>query len=113
MDWAAFIAEHIPAPATVTVEALVGSGGYGDTYAAPVQVSPCVVEDVRRMVRVQTADAAGREQLSSTTVWAPPATVCPAGSKVTVNGRTARVLAMSKLSAHGHDLPEHLEISLE
>jgi hypothetical protein len=113
VDWAAFVAEFIPVPETVTVEALTGSGSYGLMYAAAVAVTPCVVEDVRRMVRVQTQDAAGKEQLSSTTVWMPPATVCPAGSKVTYGGRTAKVLAVSKLLAHGHDLPEHLEVSLE
>jgi hypothetical protein len=113
VDWQEFCAENIPTPATVTVEALAGSGSYGPVHAAAVAVTPCVVEDVRRMVRVQTQDAAGKEQLSSTTVWMPPATVCPAGSKVTYGGRTAKVLAVAKLSAHGLDLPEHLEVSLE
>lgn len=113
MDWNAFITSNIPAPATVTVEALTGSGGYGAVFAAPVAVTPCVVDETRRMVRLQTQDAAGKEQLSSTTVWAPPATVCPAGSRVTYNGRTAKVLASAQILAHGHDLPEHVEISLE
>lgn len=113
MDWAEFVSLHIPAPATVTVEAYAGSGAYGDVYAAPVNVTPCVVEDTRRLVRVQTQDAAGREQVSSTTVYAPLGTVCPAGSRVTAGGRTARVLAVARLEAHGLPLPEHLEISLE
>ncbi|EEP73505.1 hypothetical protein MCAG_03832 [Micromonospora sp. ATCC 39149] len=113
MTWEEFIAAHIPTPATVSVEAYEGSGAYGPVYAAAVNVTPCVVEDSRRMVRVQTQDAAGAEQVSSTTVYAPLATVCPAGSRVTAAGRTARVLAVSRIEAHGLPLPEHLEISLE
>lgn len=113
MTWEEFCALHIPAPKTVTVEAYEGSGAYGDVYAAPVQVSPCVVEDTRRLVRVQTQDAAGAEQVSSTTVYAPPNTVAPPGSKVTVGARAARVLAASYQDAHGHPLPEHWELNLE
>lgn len=113
MDWASFIALHIPAPATVTVEAYEGSGAYGDVYAAAADVTPCVVEQTRRMVRVQTQDAAGAEQVSSTTVYCPPGTTCPPGSRVTWNGRTSRVLARSDISAHGLPLPEHVELNLE
>ncbi|XTZ18188.1 hypothetical protein ACQSSU_12840 [Micromonospora echinospora] len=113
MTWEEFVQQCIPAPVTVTVEAYAGSGGRGPVYAAPVAVSPCVVEDTRRLVRVQTQDAAGAEQVSSTTVYAPLATVCPAGSRVTAAGRTARVLAVARVEAHGLPLPEHLEISLE
>jgi len=114
MTWDDFIAAHIPAPATITVEAYEGPGAYGPVYAAPAQVSPCVVEDTRRLVRVQTQDAAGHEAVSSTTVYAPPETTAPPGSRVTLpSGRTAKVLAASHLDAHGHPLPEHLELALE
>jgi hypothetical protein len=113
VTWEEFVAECIPSPVTVTVEAYEGSGGRGPIYTAPVEVTPCVVEDTRRLVRVQTQDAAGTEQVSSTTVYAPLATVCPPGSRVTAAGRTARVLAVARVEAHGLPLPEHLEISLE
>lgn len=113
MDWADFIAVHIPTPATISVQAYEGSGAYGDVLAAPADVTPCVVEQSRRLVRVQTQDAAGTEQVSSTTVYCPPDTVCPPGSRVTWAGRTSRVLARSDISAHGLDLPEHVELSLE
>lgn len=113
MNWAEFIAEHVPAPRTIIVEAYEGSGAYGDVYAAPTPVTPCVVEDTRRLVRVQTQDTAGVEQVSSTTVYAPPAAVAPAGSRVTIGTRTSRVLAASYMDAHGHPLPEHWELSLE
>lgn len=113
MDWAEFCAEFIPTPATVTVEALAGSGGYGDVYAAAVAVSPCYVEVSNRQVRVQTLNAAGQIQVASTTVWMPPGTVCPPGSYVTVGGRRSEALAVAALSGHGHDVPDHLEVSLE
>jgi len=114
MDWAEFIAACIPAPRTITVEAYRGSGGFGDVYAPAAQVTPCVVEDTNRTVTVQTGDAEGQERLSSTTVYAPPNAVIPAGSRVTLpTGRTAHVLAVSYLDAHGHPLPEHWELSLE
>lgn len=113
MNWAEFCGEFIPQPKTVAVEALTGSSGYGDVHAAAVDVTPCFVDDTRRRVRVQTGDAAGEEQTSSTTVLMPPETVCPAGSWVTYNGRRTKVMASSFLDAHGHDLPEHVEISLE
>lgn len=113
MNWAEFVAEFLPAPATVTVEALEGSGGYGDVFAAAVEVDSCYVDETRRMVRVATGDAAGQERMSSTTVLMPPGTVCPAGSWVTANGRRAKVMTSSNLDAHGHDLPEHVEITLE
>lgn len=114
MTWEEFCAANIPAPATLPIEAYEGSGAYGDIYAAAVQVSPCVVEDSVRLVRVQTQDAAGSEQVSSTTVYAPLATVAPPGSRVTLpSGRIARVLAASRITAHGHPLPEHLELALE
>ncbi|MFF5228447.1 hypothetical protein [Dactylosporangium sp. NPDC000521] len=114
MTWAEFCALHIPVPATIVVEAYAGSGGHGELYAAAVAVTPCVIEDTRRRVRVQTADAAGAEQVSSTTVYAPLNTAAPPGSRVTLpSGRVARVLAVSDITAAGHDLPEHVELNLE
>jgi hypothetical protein len=113
MDWADFVASCIPAPKTITVEAYTGSGPYGDVYGAAVQVEGCVVEESRRRVRVQTQDAAGEEVLSSTTVYCPPDTVAPAGSRVTTGGRTARVLAATPHDPHGQPLPAHLELNLE
>lgn len=114
MTWEEFIALCIPEPATISVEAYQGSGGYGPVYAAAADVTPCVVEDTRRLVRVQTQDAAGAEQVSPTTVYAPLDATVPPGSRVTLpSGRVAKVLAVSRNEAHGHPLPEHLEINLE
>jgi hypothetical protein len=114
VDWATFIALCIPEPRTIQVEAYEGSGAYGDVYAAPADVALCVVDDTTRLVRVQTQDAAGAEQVSSTTVFVPPDTVAPPGSRVTIGTRTARaVLVASYLDAHGQPLPEHWELNLE
>lgn len=114
MDWAQFLEENIPQPRTITVEAYQGSGAYGDVYAAPAPVAGCVIEQTRRLVRVQTQDAAGDEAVSSTTVYAPPGTVAPARSRVTLpGGVVAKVLASSFLDAHGLDEPEHVELALE
>lgn len=114
LTWAQLCASLVPAPATVSVEAYQGASGYGPVYAAPVDVTPCWVDDTRRLVRVQTQDAAGAEQVSSTTVYGPLDATCPPGSRVTLpSGRTARVLAVSRLEGHGLLVPEHQEIALE
>lgn len=112
--WAEFVAAEIPSPATISVEALQGSGAHGPVYSAPAQVTGCVVDETRRLVRVQTQDAAGHERVSSSTVFAPPGTTAPAGSRVTLpSGRVTRVLAVADLDDHGIGLPEHVELSLE
>lgn len=114
MNWAEFVEEFLPQPRTILVEALDGASGYGDLYTAPVTVEDCYVDHTRRWVKVQTGDAAGAQRLSSTTVLAPPGTVAPAGSRVTLpSGVVSTVITSSLLDAHGHDLPEHVEISLE
>jgi hypothetical protein len=114
MNWAQFLAENIPTPHTITVEAYEGSGAYGDVYAAAVPVQGCVIEHTRRQVKVQTQDAAGGIVISSTTVYAPPDTVAPVDSRVTLPGGTVtKVLAASYLDAHGHPLPEHWDLALE
>lgn len=114
MNWAEFIAECIPSPDTITGEAYEGSGAYGDVYATAAPVTPCVVQHKRERVRVQTQDAAGEEVISETTVWCPPGTVLPPGSRITLpDGRVTRVIVASPLGASGHDLPEHVELALE
>lgn len=113
MDWAGFVAQVLPEPHTVAVEAYQGSGAYGDVWAASANVTPCFVDQKRRLVRVQTQDASGHEQVSSTTVYAPPGTVAPPGSRVAWNGRTTRVLAAADRDDAGIGLPEHVELNLE
>jgi hypothetical protein len=114
MTWEEFVTAYIPAPLTITVEAWQGAGAYGDVYAAPVAVGPCVIDESTRRVAVQTQDAQGGNDVSSSTVFVPPDTAAAAGSRVTLpSGRITRVLAVARLDAHGLDLPEHVELSLE
>ncbi len=114
MDWQEFCDQNIPAPHTITVEAYQGPGARGPVYATAVDVTPCVVQHTRRRVPVQTADAAGGIVTSSTTVWCPPGTIAPPNSRVTLpSGAVTRVLTTDALDAHGHELPEHVELSLE
>ncbi|MET0492916.1 MAG: hypothetical protein ABW000_07260 [Actinoplanes sp.] len=115
MDWAEFVAGFIPTPHAVSLEALTGSGGYGDVYAAAAPFGPCVVEETSRVVTVQTVDAEGTERLSSTTVYGPLSPTVTPGSRITLPWSTdpATVLAVSRMDAHGHDLPAHQELALE
>ncbi|MCY1141379.1 hypothetical protein OWR29_25555 [Actinoplanes sp. Pm04-4] len=114
MTWEQFIASAIPQPRTIQVQALTGSGAYGDVYADPVDVALCVVDDTNRVVPVQTQDTEGSTAVSSTTVFCPKGTAAPVGSLVTLpNGRVAKVIARSDLDDHGLGLPEHVELDLE
>ena len=114
MTWEEFVAANLPAPATCSVQPLTGSAAYGLTYADSVDVVPCIVEDTRRQVTVQTVDAAGQITLSSTTVYAPLTPEIVPGSLVTTPGRDARrVLAVERLTAAGLPLPEHQQLALE
>jgi hypothetical protein len=115
MNWEEFVAANVPAPVTITVQQHAGSGAYGAVYETAVQVAPCVVDDTRRTVTVQTVDAQGDQVISSSTVFAPLTPVIEPGSLVTVpwRSRPAKVLAVERLVAHGLDLPEHQELALE
>lgn len=115
MTWDEFFTHVGLTPQTVSVQPWTGSGAYGDTYAAPVDLTPCYVEDVRRAVVVQTVDAYGSERLSSTTVFAPLDPEIQPGSLVTIpwRSRPGRAIAVARLTAPGLGLPEHQEINLE
>lgn len=114
VDWAEFVEQLLPEPHTVTVEAFNGAGAFGDVFSTPAEVFPCFVDHKRKLVRVQTQDAAGHEVVSSTTVFAPAGTVAPAGSRVTLaDGTTSRVLAAAGRDPAGADLPAHVELNLE
>lgn len=93
---------------TVTVEALTGSGGMGDTYAAPVPLL-CFVDDKRRLVR----SASGEEVISETTIYAPKGTSLPDQSRVNLpSGRAALVISTSIFDSAALDLPDHIVLAL-
>ena len=93
---------------TVTVEPYEGEGPFGPQFGTAVTVR-CFVDDKRRLVRNPTGD----EVVSESTFYAPLNTVCPAHSRVTVNGRQTTVLAASRRDGGGLPTPDHLEVALQ
>ena len=92
----------------VTIEAPAGQGPFGPAYAAPVTVR-CMVDEQTRMIRSATGD----QVVSGATVYAPPGTVAPVGSRVTLpSGRVATVLAVSTRDGGGLATPDHVEVAL-
>jgi hypothetical protein len=84
---------------TVTVEQYLGVGANAASkFAAPASVA-CWVEDGNKLIR----DSQGAEVVSSAAIHGPldQAALFPVGSKVTVNGRTSRVLTLDRLDATG------------
>ncbi|MEU1883428.1 hypothetical protein ABZ470_39495 [Streptosporangium sp. NPDC020072] len=90
---------------TAVIEPFVGEGAYGRVYGPAVTVR-CLVDDERRMVR----DEKGVEVVSDTTIFFPPGTVCPAGSKVMVTGRTTYVITSFGRDGGGLPTPDHVEV---
>ncbi|WP_336214386.1 hypothetical protein [Nonomuraea sp. LPB2021202275-12-8] len=88
-----------------TIEPYLGDGAYGPVWGPPVTVR-CLVDDERRLVR----DEQGLEVVSDTTLYLPPGTVCPAGSKVTTGGRTITVITAFNRDAGLLPTPNHVEV---
>jgi hypothetical protein len=104
------ILDELGAAHTVTIEPHAGSGPYGDTWGPPVTVTPCLVDQTRRLVRAPD----GSQAVSQSTVYAPLATVCPDRSRVTLpDGQQTLVIATTPNDGGGLDVPEHLEIACE
>lgn len=99
----AFLLRH-----EVAVEPFEGEGPFGKEYG-PETLVRCFVDDKRRLVRSST----GEEVVSESTFYAPLDTVCPEGSRVTVNGRETTVLAASRRDGGGLPTPDHLEVALQ
>jgi hypothetical protein len=92
----------------VSVQTRTGSGSKGAIYA-PAVARSCYINDGRKLVR----DSAGNEVISETTLFDDPSALAlyPAGSFVTVNGRTAVVIT-AKLQVIGQADVDHLEVVL-
>ncbi|NUO58994.1 MAG: hypothetical protein HOV78_20225 [Hamadaea sp.] len=95
-------------PTTVTVRTKTGSGANGDIFAAAVD-RDVFLEDSRRLVR----NATGEQVVSEATLYADVAdqAIFTTDSKVTLPGRTARVL-LAKRHVIGDPDVDHLEVTL-
>jgi hypothetical protein len=93
---------------TITVQPYQGGGAHGPAFGPAVTVN-CRVEEKVQLVRSDT----GEEVVSSSTVFCDSDVVIPAGSRVTVSGRTTTVLAVSNPSTGGRSPLDHLEVFLK
>lgn len=94
---------------TITVETYLGEGGNGTLYADPVDV-PCFIDGGVKVVRTAT----GEQLVTNAPVYAPleHAAALVAESRVTVQGRSARILAATVYDSGDLDLPDHVQITL-
>jgi hypothetical protein len=90
----------------VLVEPFEGSGPFGPEYGEQVVERAFIVEK-RKLVR----DAEGAEVVSETTVIMRLDAVCPAESRVTVNGRTTYAIVSARQDGGGLPTPDHLEVA--
>lgn len=107
MTWEEFCTQCLPEPHTIRVEAYRGAGSTGPVYVQPVTVTPCYCDDKRRLVRASDGD----QVISEITVYAPPGTVAPPGSRIMLpGGRVTTVITIAARDAAGLPLPKHVEI---
>ncbi|MEU9606154.1 hypothetical protein [Streptomyces sp. NPDC048057] len=86
----------------------IGDSAYGPQYG-PATTVRCFLDDQTRTVRA----ADGQEVVSSSTVYAPLETVCPAESRVILpSGRETTVIAALRRDGGRLPVPSHLEIQL-
>jgi len=94
---------------TATVETFAGTGSYGDTYAAPVDVKGFLDDGV---VLVRTGTSEQLEQKSIFYAALVDADKFVPDSRVTVNGRVALVSTMRRRDGGSLGLPDHIEVDL-
>ena len=92
---------------SAVIERYQGAGPAGPLFGPPVQVR-CFADDQRRMIRGDN----GTEVVSTATLYCPLGTVAPPESRVSVNDRTATVLAAYRRDGGGLPTPDHLELAL-
>lgn len=98
-----FLLRHV-----VTIEPKTGDGPFGPVLG-PATTVRVFLDQGRRMVR----RADGVQVVSEASIYAPLATVCPPGSRVTLpDGRTADVIVAKRRDGGGLATPDHLEVSL-
>ncbi|WP_113699182.1 hypothetical protein [Nonomuraea lactucae] len=93
---------------TVTVEPSIEQGTFEPLYGPPVTVT-CFVDD--RLQKILNNE--GEEIVARTVIYMPLDTTCPPGSRVTMTGRQAQVLAALRRDGGGLPTPDHLEVALQ
>lgn len=100
----------------VSLETYLGANSYGDTFADAVTIT-CAYFAETKIVRT----ASGEEVTSSTTVYAAIATApdedsvagqFAPGSRVTIGGKVAHVLATKRLELPAPRSAHHVEVNL-
>lgn len=95
---------------TVTIEPYAGGGPFGDVYGSAVVVTPCMVDQGRKLVRLP----GGSQVVSMSRVYAALATSCPNRSRITLpDGQQTLVITTLTRDGGGLDVPEHVEIVCE
>lgn len=89
-----------------TIEPYLGAGPAGDLFAPPTTVR-CHKEDDRRKIRTTTGDVV----TATLTVFYPPGTNVPVGSRITVGGRTTIALTVSTMDGGRLPTPDHIEVA--
>lgn len=94
---------------TITVETLLGTGPYGDVFAAPVTVTG-FLDGVRRLVRNST----GEQVVSESTFYTTPdkSGLFTPDSRVTADGAVSRVIKVNLNDSGPPGLPDHLAVTL-
>ncbi|WP_017972523.1 hypothetical protein [Actinopolyspora halophila] len=93
---------------SVDIAPYEGHSATGPVYGDPV-THRAFVEDRNRLVR----NGQGEEVTSSTTVYLPPGTAVPTGSRVTTPARTSTALSVSIHDGGNLPTPDHVEVALE
>jgi hypothetical protein len=94
---------------TAIVEKYLGTGAYGDSFAAPATISG-FLDDDRKLVVSST----GEQVVSESTFYTYPANAAlfTVDSRVTVNGRETRVIGVKRRDSGPLNLPDHVEVVL-
>jgi len=102
MDFPDILKQH-----SVVISALRGHSSTGAPLYAPDTTIACLVEEARRRV----LDGAGEAVTAEARIFAPLATVAPAGSLALLpSGRQATVIRTNRLDGGDLPVPSHVEI---
>lgn len=89
----------------------MGADSFGAPYFGPAVSVRCFLDAKVRLIR---GAPEGDQLVSSSTAYAPLATVAPAESRVTLpDGRVTTVMQALRRDGGGLPTPDHLEIVLE